>query len=352
MLSAGRSSRKPAIRKDGQRKVPQERSVSCQQTRKGLRCAQAYRSGHEREDVAAQTRAVITAGMAKNILGTPRPPARDLLPLIHARPQVKQWLSHYWDKLNLPRDQLRYLAITENRQEFAEWTGRRLQSMALGCYCYLPLGDARGAAADRVATPEMLRASAGAGAAVRAPSHQPTLPGFETSAAEDISDMSATNANSAPAGDYRHLIFIEPGMLEHGIEVTVAHELIHLSDRVQGRPRKHRCHGNDSISVDEAAITGRDAETLRRELAEETRRREESLRRIRPYKYYYYCPQCKRQYPRVRRYARPVSCGHCVRQYNPDFLLRLRLSPDGPDVDPGYEPGRDGEGESGDPLTA
>ena len=335
--------------RDGQRKVPQERSSSCHQTRKGLRCAQAYHSGYEREDVAAQTCAVITAGMAKNTLGTPRPPARDRLPLIHARPQVKQWLSHYWDKLNLPHDQLRYLAITENRQEFAEWTGRRLQSMALGCYCYLPLGDTTGPAAERGAAPEMLRVATGERTAPHQPSHQPMLPGFEALAADYTGDVSAT---SAPVGDYRHLIFIEPGMLERGIEVTVAHELIHLADRVQGRPRKHRCHGNDSISMDEAAITGRDAETLRRELAEETRRREESLRRIRPYKYFYYCPHCKRQYPRVRRYARPVSCGHCVRQYHPDFVLRLRFSPDGPDVDPGYSLLRDGESEAGDPLTA
>ena len=69
-------------------------------------------------------------------------------------------------------------------------------------------------------------------------------------------------------------------MLERGIEVTVAHELIHLSDRVQGRPRKHRAMAATPSPFDEAAITGRDAETLRRELAEETRRREESLRQV------------------------------------------------------------------------
>lgn len=287
--------------------------------------------------------------MAKNLLDTPRPPTRDNLPLVHATHQVEYWLAHYWKKLQLPPEQLSYLAITMNRQEYAEWTGRRLQSMALGCYCYLPLGDMAGPATDHNAAPEVVEVAAEGHSASLAPSHQPALPGFDIPAENHPSNL---GYSSAPAGDFRHLIFIEPGMLDHGIEVTVAHELIHLSDRVQGRPRKHRCHGNDSISVDEAAITGRDAETLRRELAEETRRREESLRRIRPYKYFYYCPRCQRNYPRVRRYARPVSCGHCFRHYNPDFLLRLRLSPDGPDVDPGFAMPRDGESSSGDSLTA
>ena len=288
------------------------------------------------------------AGMAKNTPGKPHPPSLDVLPLIHARSPVEHWLRHYWYKLKIPNSQLRFLAITMDRQEFAEWTGRRLQSMALGCYCYLPLGNSAGVVTDHSASPDIIEVATEERNASRAPSLQPTLPGFDT-----LMDLTMHDGPShAPDGDFRHLIFIEPGMLERGIEVTVAHELIHLSDRVKGRPRKHQCHGSDSISFDEAAITGRDAETVRRELAEETRRREESLRRIRPYKYFYYCPQCDRNYPRVRRYARPVSCGHCFRQYNPDFVLRLRLSPDGPDVDPGYVTPQDARGESGDSITA
>lgn len=276
--------------------------------------------------------------MAKSTLDFPHPPAREVLPLIHASELVDYWLAHYWRKLKLPVGHLRYLAITEDRQEFAVWTGRRLQSMALGCYCYLPLGGSASAASDRMATQDNARGVPGGHVSARVPSppHQPALPGFGEIAESVASLASDPEYHRVPVGDFRHLIFIEPGMLAHGIEVTVAHELIHLADRVQGRPRKHRFHGNDSISVDEAAITGRDAETLRRELAEETRRREAAIRSIRPYKYFYYCPRCKREYPRVRRYARPVSCGHCFRQYNPDFLLRLRLSPDGPDVDSAF----------------
>lgn len=284
--------------------------------------------------------------MAKNTLGTPRPPSRGALPLIHASDQVERWLGYYWAKLQLPREQLSYLAITTDRREFAEWTGRRLQSMALGCYCYLPLGDSTGLATDAVE----IATEMGAATPSRAQEGQPTLPGFEPVAQPYHPDIGDGYA-SALTSDFRHLIFIEPGMLEGGVEVTVAHELIHLADRVRGRPRKHHCHGADSISIDEAAITGRDPETLRRELAEETRRREDTLRRQRPYKYFYYCPRCLRSYPRVRRYARPVSCGHCFRQYNPDVLLRLRLSPNGPDVDPGFAITRDQRRASGDPLT-
>jgi hypothetical protein len=126
------------------------------------------------------------------------------------------------------------------------------------------------------------------------------------------------------ASDHRHLIFIEPGLLPLSAEVTMAHELIHLRDRVQDHPRKHRCHGYDSISVDEAALTGRDPEFLRAQLRDETARREDALRRVRPYRYLYVCPVCHREYPRVRRYTRPVSCGRCDQQYNLAFALHLR----------------------------
>ncbi len=195
--------------------------------------------------------------MAKNTLGAPHPPTRNNLPLIHASAQVEHWLAYYWEKLKLPSNQLRFLAITMNRQEFAEWTGRRLQSMALGCYCYLPLANITGAATDHSAAPDVVEVATKDRMASFSSSHQPALPGFDAPAE---SYTRGASGSDAPTGDFRHLIFIEPGMLERGIEVTVAHELIHLSDRVQGRPRKHRCHGSDSISVDEAAITGRDAE--------------------------------------------------------------------------------------------
>ena len=74
------------------------------------------------------------------------------------------------------------------------------------------------------------------------------------------------------------VFFIEPDMQPQSIEVTVAHELIHLADRVRGTPRRHRHHGYDSIAADEAAVTGYQLEELRNLLHEESTRREHQRR--------------------------------------------------------------------------
>ncbi|HEX6819219.1 MAG TPA: hypothetical protein VF120_12655 [Ktedonobacterales bacterium] len=254
----------------------------------------------------------------------PNPPTLDDLPLVNASADVAQWLDHYWRKLKLPPNEAARLGVTDSRAEFARWTGRRLNPLALGCYCYLP--DAANSASPVEMENETAQATLTAPAA--APSRvQLTLPGFVESA-ELVPPLELIEARTEPAMDYRHLIFVEPDLLPLGIEVTVAHELIHLSDRVQGNPRKHRCHGYDSISVDEAAITERDPELLRALLREETARREDALRQMRPYRYVYACPSCDKEYLRVRRYTRPVSCGRCDRHYNPAFLLELRKTLD------------------------
>lgn len=246
----------------------------------------------------------------------PQPPTRDQLPLVNASLDVAQWLEHYWRKLNLPVGQTSYLALTDSRAEFARWTGRRLNSMALGCYCYLPLG-----------LDEAARGATIASATLTAPVSQltrlqPTLPGFAEAGLSVIENTSA----ALQSQDFRHLIFIEPDLLTEGVEVTVAHELIHLADRVSGNPRKHHCHGHDSISMDEATLTARDPEWLRELLAEETQRREATLRRARPYRYTYVCPNCGKEYPRVKKYSRAVSCGRCDQRFNAAFLLQLRES--------------------------
>ncbi len=254
----------------------------------------------------------------------PQPPSLNQLPLVNADTQAAHWLDHYWRKLGLPADQANYLAVTDDRREFARWTGRRLNTMALGCYCYLPLysDDDAEAVSEPVSTANL---TGPACAPIRA---QLALPGFSDDLDESLPEMCETTADpdtaQAPQGDFRHLIFVDPGLLPEGIEVTIAHELIHLADRVSGRPRKHHCHGHDSISMDEAALTERDPEWLRELLAEETRRREETVRKARPYKYVYFCPNCGKEYPRVRKYSRAVSCGHCDQRFNAAFLLQLR----------------------------
>ena len=225
----------------------------------------------------------------------PAPPSRQVEPIIHASPPIKDWLTYYWQKLNLPAHELSRLAITQDRREYMHWTGKRIQSMALGCYCYLP--------APRTS---LRRGS-------RKPSLTPALPVFEDSLQLHLPS-------------HRHLIFIEPDMQPKSIEVTVAHELIHLADRVNGTPRRHRHHGYDSIAADEAAITGYDLEELRRLLHEESTRREGVRRARRPIRYLYECPNCGKQYPRTRRYSQAVSCSNCDKNYNPRYRLVLRSS--------------------------
>ncbi len=227
----------------------------------------------------------------------PGPPPRQVDPIVHGSETVRHWFMYYWQKLELPAHELSRVALTQDRQEFMRWTGKRLNNMALGCYCYLPVPSSK----TRILRRKRVR---------QLPASE-VLPGFE-----DALQLSLPS--------HRHLIFIEPDMQPRSIEVTVAHELIHLADRVKGTPRRHRHHGYDTIAADEAAITGYDLEELRHLLHEESTRRERMRRARRPLRYLYECPHCGRQYPRARRYSQPVSCSHCDKAYNPRYRLLLR----------------------------
>jgi predicted SprT family Zn-dependent metalloprotease len=249
----------------------------------------------------------------------PAPPTDTDLPLVHAAEDIARWLQIYWQKLRIPASQARCLAVTDDRQEFARWTGRRLNSFALGCYCYLPLPSSSQPGAAHIDYDGSHAATRSAPSSLRQPIqlYSPSL--WDDPATPPERLITPTGL----ASDFRHLIFIEPTLLPASAEVTVAHELIHLRDRVQGQPRRHRCHGNDAIALDEALITGRDPEVLRTQLREETDRREAALRAARPYRYLYRCPHCGKDYYRVRRYTRPTSCGKCDSRFNPTFELRL-----------------------------
>lgn len=234
----------------------------------------------------------------------PAPPPRQNSPILNCDQAVQHWLAHYWQKLRLPANELTSVAVTQDRQEYMRWTGKRLNIMVLGCYCYLP------------APPRSSKALARSGAI--SPASSPStpvqpLPGFEE----------VHTASALPPG-HRHLVFIEPDMQPQSIEVTVAHELIHLADRINGTPRRHRHHGYDSIAADEAAITGYALEDLRHLLHEESARRDRMRRERRPIRYLYQCPNCGKEYPRARRYSQAVSCSHCDKAYNPRFRLLLR----------------------------
>src|ERR1700730_14849311 len=68
----------------------------------------------------------------------PAPPPRQNNAILHCDKAVQHWLTHYWQKLRLPAHELSSLAVTQDRQEYTRWTGKRLNFMILGCYCYLP----------------------------------------------------------------------------------------------------------------------------------------------------------------------------------------------------------------------
>ena len=212
----------------------------------------------------------------RSMQSAPTPPPRQEYPIIHGDTVILQhWVDHYWQKLQIPLSERALLAITQDRQEFMLWTGKRLNTMALGCYCYVSLAN--------------------------------------TCSRRIVSLIDSR----------RHLIFIEPHMVPQAIEVTVAHELIHLADRVKGTPRRHRHHGYDSIAVDEAAVTGYTLEDLRALLHEESAKREIKRRERRPIRYLYECPHCKKKYPRTRKYSHAVSCSSCDKSYNSLFKLVL-----------------------------
>lgn len=212
----------------------------------------------------------------------PAPPPLQAEPIVRGdQATLQHWLTHYWQKLALPSSELPLLAITQDRQEYMCWTGKRLNGMALGCYCYIPA---------------------------------PLLTGPRSRYRQ---------ATAREQAMHRHLIFVEPDMQPKSIEVTVAHELIHLADRVNGTPRRHRHHGYDSIAADEAAITGYSLEELRALLHVESERREQTRRTLRPIRYLYECPNCGKKYPRTRRYSQAVSCSSCDKSYNPRFRLLL-----------------------------
>ena len=147
----------------------------------------------------------------------PAPPTREAGPIVRGSQAIQHWLTHYWPKLQLPAQELSRLAITQDRQEYMRWTGKRLNLMVLGCYCYLP--------APRIALQRTNR---------------------ERKSEHVYAHKSSEATLQLPQPSHRHLIFIEPDMQPQSIEVTVAHELIHLADRLNGTPRRHHHHGHDN----------------------------------------------------------------------------------------------------------
>src|SRR5215471_5792803 len=123
----------------------------------------------------------------------------------------------------------------------------------------------------------------------------------------------------AGRADYREkLISLNPLLRDHGDEVdrTLRHELAHLLAQFRVGRRRIAPHGTEwrRACVD-LGIAG---EARCHDLPFATQ--------VYAARYVYRCPNCKEEFPRVRRIRRAIACLACCRKYNRgDFDPRFRL---------------------------
>jgi predicted SprT family Zn-dependent metalloprotease len=126
---------------------------------------------------------------------------------------------------------------------------------------------------------------------------------------------------TAGRADYRRkLISLNPRLLEHPAEIdrTLRHELAHILAQFRAGRGRILPHG------DEWRSACRDLG-----IADEKRCHDLPFPpSARPRRYVYKCPNCKRDFHRVRRIRRAVACLACCRAHNGgefDARFRLRL---------------------------
>ncbi len=129
--------------------------------------------------------------------------------------------------------------------------------------------------------------------------------------------------SAAGRADYRErLISLNPLLRDHGIEETdrtLRHELAHLLAQFRVGRRRIAPHG----------VKWRDA---CRDLGIADEARCHNLpfaTKAYPARFVYRCPNCRQEFPRVRRIRRVIACLACCRKHNggdfdPRFRLRLR----------------------------
>jgi len=129
--------------------------------------------------------------------------------------------------------------------------------------------------------------------------------------------------SAAGRADYRErLISLNPLLRDHGIEEidrTLRHELAHLLAQFRVGRRRIAPHGpewreacRDLDIADEARCHNLPFAT-----------------KAYPARFVYRCPNCRQEFPRVRRIRRVVACLACCRKHNGgdfDPRFRLRLS--------------------------
>lgn len=117
--------------------------------------------------------------------------------------RILPFLHHYTDRLQLPTDDL---WVTDNRQTYNDWVGRRVGGSIGGAYVYHP-------------------------------------------------------------GRKKHLILINVRRIDlsqpKSLEVVVCEELLHMRHRIGGDRRRHAKHGHDRIAVQVSELTGATMDEVR-----------------------------------------------------------------------------------------
>jgi SprT protein len=124
---------------------------------------------------------------------------------------------------------------------------------------------------------------------------------------------------AAGRADYRQkLISLNPRLFEHQAEIdrTLRHELAHILAQFRAGRRRILPHGDDW-------------RTACRDLGISDEKRCHNL----PFpaqtyaaRFIYRCPNCRQEFPRVRRVRRAVACLSCCRKHNGgEFDARFRL---------------------------
>ena len=124
---------------------------------------------------------------------------------------------------------------------------------------------------------------------------------------------------AAGRADYRQkLISLNPRLVEHPTEIdrTLRHELAHFLAQFRAGQRRILAHGAEwrQACVDLGIADEKRCHNL------------PFPARTYAARFVYRCPNCRQEFPRVRRLRRAVACLACCRKHNGgEFHLRFRL---------------------------
>lgn len=134
-------------------------------------------------------------------------------------------------------------------------------------------------------------------------------------------DWDSRLKTTAGRANYRQkLISLNPRLFEHPAEIdrTLRHELAHILAQFRAGRRRILPHGDEwrAACHDLGIADEKRCHTLPFPVSERARR------------YLYQCPNCQREFPRVRAIKRAVACLTCCLAHNGgEFDVRFRLIP-------------------------